>query len=375
MSTMFAALLYRTSEVSLRALCQGFAVALAGYDVPAPRLSVAEVPGLFGYSVAFYESGATSGDDELEHVCELFEDELSPPALVQDAAALEGQAGVRVYALIYAEDVLHDDGMRFDDSGFLRRFVREGEDGLEYGEESPDEATLEPLLVELDDDASDEEERLAFDGAARPRRGSTFLAAELRAPLLASLMGALFAEPCSVAVRLVEPDAASIREEVLGLCRALGRQAGRGAWAPQPSNGAAAPASYVAFVAAYDWHDPDDAEDLYRELSMGLIVGTLRFLRPGEASARLHAEGHYPVAELVPSALGRAASERATLSLSKDGETLFRSVAGEAQRRAGPTFGELLRYLALGWKSRTDAEEEMIGALMLRGRVSAEQRR
>ena len=36
---------------------------------------------------------------------------------------------------------------------------------------------------------------------------------------------------------------------------------------------------------------------------------------------------------------------------------------------AGPTLGELIRYLALGWSRRAEAEEDMIEALMLRAKV------
>jgi hypothetical protein len=70
--TNLAALLFRPSEVSERALSRGFAVALAGWDVPAPRLGIAALPGIPGWSAAFYTSGAAQGEDELDHVVELF---------------------------------------------------------------------------------------------------------------------------------------------------------------------------------------------------------------------------------------------------------------------------------------------------------------
>jgi len=45
---------------------------------------------------------------------------------------------------------------------------------------------------------------------------------------------------------------------------------------------------------------------------------------------------------------------------------------GRAAVEAGPTLGELIRYLALGWTRRTEAEEDMIGALMLRAKLRAD---
>ncbi len=109
MDTSFAALLFRSSEVPDRALSRGFAVALAGFDVPAPHLDVAPLPGVPGWSVAFYVSGAGRGEDELEHAVELFEDELSPAVGVLDAAAEMGVPGATLLTLVFAEDVLHDE--------------------------------------------------------------------------------------------------------------------------------------------------------------------------------------------------------------------------------------------------------------------------
>src|SRR4051812_39817662 len=137
MATSFAALLFRPVEISDRALSQGFAVALGGFDVPAPRLSIAELPGIAGWSAAFYSSGVKprrgAEDDELDHAAELFEEELCPAVGVLDAAAEAGHPGATVYALLFAEDLVHDDAWRFDAGGFVRRFVREGEEGIEAG--------------------------------------------------------------------------------------------------------------------------------------------------------------------------------------------------------------------------------------------------
>jgi hypothetical protein len=56
------------------------------------------------------------------------------------------------------------------------------------------------------------------------------------------------------------------------------------------------------------------------------------------------------------------------VALAADGEQLSIVRAGRVTP-AGPTLGELLRYLALGWSQRSDAEEDLIGALMLRARI------
>src|SRR5690606_21894628 len=44
MATSFAALIFRPAEIPDRALSQGFAVALGGWDVASPRLLVAALP-------------------------------------------------------------------------------------------------------------------------------------------------------------------------------------------------------------------------------------------------------------------------------------------------------------------------------------------
>ncbi len=57
------------------------------------------------------------------------------------------------------------------------------------------------------------------------------------------------------------------------------------------------------------------------------------------------------------------------VALGADGEQLWVVRGGTSAAPAGPTFGELLRYLSLGWSRRSDAEEDLIGALMLRARL------
>lgn len=373
MSTSFAVLIFRPSEVPERALSQGFAVALAGWDVPAPRLLVESLPGIPGWSAAFYSGGtpALPGDDELEHWCELFEDELSPPACVLDAAAEQGHPEATVYALVFAEDMLHNEAYRLDQRGFSRYFLREGEEGLEAGVETPDGSEV----TVLDPEISDEE--------LAPHRGSAFLSSELRAPVLSALVGALFTADRRVPVRLVEPGPEAIAEETRRLVQVLGRVPGRGAFTPlEVVAGVQVPASAQAFAASYDWADPADPEDLYRGLAIGAIEGVLRFLREDEIPARAAEpnwataarKGIYPVARLMGTALGGAAAEPAMLGIGRDGESLWLVRRDGRPRAAGPTFGELLRYLALGWSKRSDPEEDLIGALMLRARLRSEAR-
>ena len=170
-------------------------------------------------------------------------------------------------------------------------------------------------------------------------------------------------------MRLVEPDPESIAAEVRRLLRALGRVEGRGAFvAPDVLAGVPQPAAHAAFVRAYDWADPADPQDAYRELSIGAVEGTLRFLResdlramqsdPGWAAAA--SAGLYPVARLVGSALGSAAlREAATLALGADGErlSLVRG-GGDGLASPGPPSESCCCYLSLGWSRRSDAEED-----------------
>ena len=369
MAVSFAALVLRPAEVPDRALSQGFAVALAGWDVPAPRLEIASLPSMPGWVVAFYQSGlpvARGGEDEaFDLACELFDDELPPALAVLDAAP----EGARVYAITYAEGIYHDDVWRFDAQGFERHFVHEGEEGVEAGIETAEGAEDLPL-------PSSEAE---IERATRPLRGSAFLTRELGAPALAALVGALFAIDRSVPIRLVEPSSDAIADETRRLCRTLRRSEGRGAFDVPPSiAGRAAPTAYQAFVKAYDWADPSDPEDAYRELAIGAIEGTLRFLRAADLTRldadptwqQVASEGLFPIAKLSGSALG-GGGPASTIAIAKDDHRLAIVRPGKAPVEAGPTFGELLRYLALGWSKRTEAEEDMIGALMLRARLRA----
>ena len=365
MTTSFAALIFRPEDVSDRALSQGFAVALGGYDAPAPHLLVAPLRGLPGWSVAFYFSGLkptpATMDEELEHACELFEDELPPAVAVLDAAAEQGRTSTVVYGLTYAEGFLHDDAWRFAADADARHFVRETDDGVEAGVETATESEITPL--EDTDDRS-----------VQPHRGSTFLTRELGAPVLGPLMGALFAPERRVDIRLVEASPEAITSEVTRLNSVLRRKNGRAAFQPPESiRGVAVPPTYAAFVKAYDWADPGDPSDLYRELAIGAIEGTLHFLREPALRAlddeSWPAVGLYPIAILQGSALGGSRAPIGTIALAADGERLILVKPDGRARPAGPTFGELLRYLALGWKQRSDAEEDIIGALMLRARL------
>src|SRR5262249_39646937 len=146
---------------------------------------------------------------------------------------------------------------------------------------------------------------------------------------------------------------------------------------PPAVAGRAAPRAWEAFVRAYDWADPSDPGDQYRELAIGAIEGTLRFLRREDLS-RLDADvdwqlaapsGLYPIAQPGGSEGGGPSS---IVALAADEDRLVLIRQGKAPAEAGRTFGELVRYLALGWSARSDAEEDMIEALMLRARLRCE---
>ncbi len=371
MPEAFACVVYPTSRVSERALSRGFAVALAGFDVPAPAVVTAELRGIPGWSVAFYRSGLKLPRfEEHDHACDLFEEELPPGLAVRDAAAAPD---VVVYALVYSDEVTHDDAWRFGERSVVRRFVCEGDEGLEAGDETLDESSVEPISVPHD--AQDD----ALEAALRPRRGSTYLCAELGAPVLPAIVAALFDADQKVNVRLVDPSAASIGEETQRLNRVLGRVDGRGAPAfPGALGGAPRPAAHEAFSAVYDFEDPSDATDLYRGVAIGRLDGTLHFLRPRELEredlraglAALAGAGAYPIAVLSPSALGGGAARvKRAIGLCADGERLVLAELDRTLQEAGPTFGELLFYLSLGFKSRDDVEEDLIGALMLKAKL------
>ncbi len=372
----FAALIFRPSEVPDRALSRGFAVALAGFDVPAPHLRIAELRGIPGYCAAFYASGLGRDGDDLEHLVELFEAEVSPAVGVIDASAELGSPDARVLCAIFAEDVIHDDGWSFTSSGFSRHFVRESDEGIEAGVETGQSSEVHEIDVEVEEDAPLSEELAAEAAAIRPHRGSTFLSSELRAQALPALMGALFDAERRVEVRLIEPGPEAVADEARRLTLALRRVTGRGKFvAPPTIAGVAQPAAHAAFVGAYDWADPADPSDRYRELAIGAIDGTLHFLREADLRALSSdaawsgaaGAGLYPVARILGSALG-ASSTQAVLGLDAGGEQLSLVRAGRVTP-AGPTLGELLRYLSLGWSQRSDAEEDLIGALMLRARI------
>jgi hypothetical protein len=384
MQTAFAALLFRADAVPDRALSHGFAVALAGWDVPDPYLEVAPVPELPGWSAAFYRVGKGGGgasqaltkEEAFDHAAELFEDELPPGLCVRDAAAELGAPDAEILALAYTEELIYDAAWRFTADGFTHRFVREGDDGLEAGVETLTASEPVPLdlaIAELDD--------ASLDRALHPHRGSTFLADTLGRPVLAPLVRALFSAERRVAIRLIEPTAASIADETRRLNRVLQRVDGRGGGA-RPSASPSVPAVYAAFAEVYDFADPADPADLYRELSLGAIEGTLHFLRRPEIEQLLaggawaaRTDGAiFPIAALRATSLGKQGVDAAWIGLGADAETLWLVARDGSTTRAGPTFGELLRYLALGWKTRTEVEEDLIGALMLRAKLRASAR-
>lgn len=374
MAISFAALVYKAAQVSDQALAHGFAVALAGYDVPAPTLTVVELRGLPGYAAAFYRSGMKASGatafEETDHTAELFEDELPPALAVRDAAgdAAVGDDAV-VWSLVYSEEATLDDGAKVTASGYERHFVRDGDEGLEAGVETGEASDVTPL----DPDADDAE--------LAPHRGSTFLSKSLGVAIVPALVGALYEDGRRLVVRFFDPGATSIARETERLVAVLGRVKGRGAFEPPASLGGVARApAYHAFVEAYDWADPSDPSDLYRELAIGRIEGTLKFSRMADLE-RIAADpswkpaadaGLFPIAELVSSALGPARKGGRVIALAADGESLAIVDDRGVTNVAGPTFAELLAYLALGWKKRDDIEEDLIGALMLRAKLRAE---
>jgi hypothetical protein len=369
MATSFAALLFPTAEVDDGALSHGFAVALAGWDVPSPTLTVSEIRALPGWSVAFYRSGLAKGArgalEEREHAAELFADELPPALAVRDAA---GAAPARLCSIVFAEDEHLDDAVVITPDGFERRFVREGEDGLEAGRETPEGSDVEELADDVDD------------AALKPLRGSTFLSAELGVPVLPTLVAALWDDGRRVPVRFADPGPASVAAWTRRLVSVLRRTSGRGAPdALATVAGVAPPETVRAFAAAYDWADPADPKDLYREIAIGAVEGTLRFLRPADverlaarpAFGALAARGLYPVAGLATGGLAASVEDR-WLSVGPDGEALLLATAAGAVRPAGPTWIELIMYLYLGYKKRDDVEEDLVEALMLRAKLRSE---
>ena len=177
--------------------------------MPSPRIEIASLTELPGFAAAFYSSGAAR-DEEAEHAIDLFEDELSPPALVLDAAEMlaaeRGAAAEElspIYALVYVEDFIHDDGWRVAAEGFQRHFVRDGEDGIEAGVETPDESEVGVVDIDVPEDATEAEEQALVDAALRPHRGTTYLSKALGKSLLPILVRAQFDVERKVAVRLV----------------------------------------------------------------------------------------------------------------------------------------------------------------------------
>lgn len=378
MATSFACLVYPDGEVSDAALSRGFAIALAGFGVSKPTLLVAPLPALPGWSVAFYRSGLkVSSYEELDHAIELFEEDLSPGLCVREAAhALAGEESrlSDVFAIVFSDEIIHDDAWRFAEGGITRRFVRDGDDGLEAGE-----ATLEDSEVRsLDhaEDASDSE----LEAILRPLRGTAFVSEALGRPILAALTGALFMADRPLVVRLIGGDDESVRAETRHLNRVLGRVDGRASVKPAPCASVDPPSSVTAFASVYDFADPSDPTDLYREVAIGRITGTLHFVRPAEAASiagtetfrRASEAGLYPLATLAPSALGGVKKDKGVVAVDRDGERLVLVAEGGGHAEAGPTFAELVQYLALGFKRRDDFEEDVIGALMLRAKLRAE---
>lgn len=162
-----------------------------------------------------------------------------------------------------------------------------------------------------------------------------------------------------VKVSLAGTDEAAVTNATRALVSSLRRTEGRGA--PTGDELAAIPAIVRAFAASYDWDDPSDPSDVYRELAIGKLVGNAQFEKP----AGMREEGgRVPVLRLGKGGLG---SQRASSRVSLDLATSL--LVDENGKPLGPTWCELLTYLALGYKKRDDVEEDWIQALMLRAAV------
>ena len=149
LSTSFAALLFRPSEVPDAALSRGFAVALAGWDVPAPPLRIARLPGFPGWSAAFYT--AAPGSKRTRWSTSPSSSRTSspprwacstpppssarPPGVGAHARLRRGRAPRRRLALHGA--------------GLQRRFVREGDEGSRPASRRPRGARSARCILDL----------------------------------------------------------------------------------------------------------------------------------------------------------------------------------------------------------------------------------
>jgi hypothetical protein len=354
MSLYFACVLFEDGTVSDEALSVGFGVSCAGFDVDTARLTVGSIPGLAGWSVAFYRSGKTHpAFEELDHTAQLFEDELPPGMSVLDhATRSEGRTPTRVYSIVYSEEDLLDDACRFDAQGFHRCYLRDGDDGPVVGKSSGD--TEEVLEI------SDAEAEGPHEG-----RGSAFLSRELGTNVLIALSQALFLADRVVPVSLAVGSPAAVALLTKRLNASLHRQDGRGR--PSEQELERLPESLRAFAEHYDWADPSDPGDIYRELSIGRLKGNFTFLRSKDWPKSSGQESGFPLGTLSSSALGGSKKPLATPGVFLVPSTGF--LLDAEGKRLGPTFAELLLYLALGFKTRDDVEEDQIQALMLRAEV------
>lgn len=357
MALQFACVIFASGTVTDEALSRGFAVATAGFDLDAARLTVGSLDGLAGFDVAFYASGRKhEAYLELDHVEELFEEELPPGLAVLDHARRSpGSTPVqRVYSLVYDDASGLDDACVFDDDGFRRSFVRQGDDGPVAGSQTNDGEPTEQALSEEEAEGP------------HPSRGSLFLAQSLGQNLLVALSRALFTADRVVRVSLAGSGEEAARRATRALITSLKRTEGRGA--PSPERVAGLPAELRAFAVTYDWADPTDPGDVYRELAIGRIVGNATF-KPLRASlaeppAQEGGAGHVPVLSLTKGALGGGGAGSVARYDVATGLLL-----DERGAPLGPTWCELLTYLALGFGRRDDVEEDWIQALLLRAAV------
>ena len=78
-------------------------------------------------------------------------------------------------------------------------------------------------------------------------------------------------------------------------------------------------------------------------------------------------KGYFPIARMVEPS--QPLQKGSVVALAPDGERLRLVGSFGIEREPGPTLGELILYLALGWRKRTAIEEHLVQALMLKAKV------
>lgn len=182
--------------------------------------------------MAFYRSGAPR-EDAAERAIDLLEEGLCPPVAVLDAAAELGHADARVYALVYSEDFVRDRRVAVRRGG-LRAAVRAratGRRGSRRAWRRRTTARWRRWRSECRRARRRRRSRNHRRGAAASP-GEHVPVRALGGRVLPAVMRASFEADRRLPIRFVEPSVEGIRAETERLVRALGRTAGRGAFAP-----------------------------------------------------------------------------------------------------------------------------------------------